>query len=1154
MRIGVCGGCLYIVYNNNNKQGKKSINLITNVFLESFSDIRGTITFADCVNTVTNNYARIVVLGNKGAGKTSFVRKMFNSAETQNTDETTIGVEILNWKINDNKKVVDVSISDFASHVIIHEAYPCLLSERSLYIVVCDSRIDVESDLKYWLGQIKNYGGSSHTWVFINQKDNHKTQFSLKSITESFSFVQNITHFSIKDDTAVLENYRADISDYILNNDMFGDIIISSAYSNVKRALEKANQNGTDYIERKEFERIVYEESLGEISNNYDELLFLLHQIGVCFWYGRIKNVNSVILNPNWITTGIYKIINWVYNNPQQHHKASLRNYNDIFTYEKLRYPYEKMQFIFYLMENYELAFHISDDEILIPLSLQENQPENLPSLKEGSTQLKFISKASLPQNFFCRFIAMHYMDILNYDNVWRYGVVLKFGDETIVVITVDKNEIVAVIMGGKKEKYTEIVKKSIESIFESYKSRDVELVESNSFTIVVEESYEEIFTNFREVIGKANFKEAYSLLPKLNRVDEVRYSQLMNDLVFLFDTSKTLKENESNWEKHSVKCMATLWGVLTNKESATETKHKTEAKLIPNVQSDDFDKGNHDMPKKEKTSKYKKGKNSQNIGEKLEKNIMLIIQEIFSNKEKISTELEKLRKQLAGTQFGHDISFEYKDESGFQCICWIECKDTDIDIYQVTGKLEQARKSIHEVRIQHWIVISPNGMVKNDLDSMENSWNVEMRYSPIENIQIWSQDKNVEEFFAINSAIHEHYYKENKTVFPEKWSEEKRVEVIKKWKSKFMPSLPLPQAWKNYLLKHKNLLTFNEQDNQIIDAYNELYGRRIHIGCLDESRNSLGISAEKHIIEWAYKNSFETIFLLGDFGDGKTYLTYSIVRKLAGMFIKSPKNAVLPIRLTLKDLREGVNEQDFLRTRLESFDAKLGEWSEIRNSHRILVILDGFDEMSTGMDSKTLAKNINRLLKCVNSFRGAKLLITSRSTVFKSVKSRLLERITPYEVLYLAQIAPQDKIDFLRKYAEEHDAIENFNKLCATHDLLGLADKPIFLDMMKTIMLDGRIAEVDNLSLYSSYVEIIMDRKKDFEYERDDDEEAVNLQHTETIRQKLMEDFAMLCFKREESNESVGITFDDLENEISEYKNNPIAKTLFKHLVRKCY
>ena len=81
------------------------------------------------------NETRVLILGDKGAGKTSLSLRLKNpKAKMPKIEASTEGVDVLNWPIpalpDKPDSAVNVHIWDFAGHVITHAAHRCFMSER----------------------------------------------------------------------------------------------------------------------------------------------------------------------------------------------------------------------------------------------------------------------------------------------------------------------------------------------------------------------------------------------------------------------------------------------------------------------------------------------------------------------------------------------------------------------------------------------------------------------------------------------------------------------------------------------------------------------------------------------------------------------------------------------------------------------------------------------------------------------------------------------------------------------------------------------------------------------------------------------------------------------------------------------------------------
>lgn len=93
---------------------------------------------------------------------------------------------------------------------------------------------------------------------------------------------------------------------------------------------------------------------------------------------------------------------------------------------------------------------------------------------------------------------------------------------------------------------------------------------------------------------------------------------------------------------------------------------------------------------------------------------------------------------------------------------------------------------------------------------------------------------------------------------------------------------------------------------------------------------------AQRKYILWLGCPEKNYILLLGDFGDGKTYFTYTLARKIAKGFIESPETGWIPLRFTLSDLRDSPMDcREFLYRRLREFGGTLSEWNDIQRDYK---------------------------------------------------------------------------------------------------------------------------------------------------------------------------------------------------------------------------
>jgi len=373
---------------------------------------------------------------------------------------------------------MNVHIWDFAGHVVTHAAHRCFLSERCLYIIVCDGRSEQRNRLEYWLDHVENYGGDSKVMIFVNLRDGHKPQIPENRLKAKYPIV-NFKYFSIHDDRMELKKFRSQVVSFMRDNPLWNKLELPSTYYAIKDELlnrfryNKKNMR-SELMTLASFHKIAEKEGIDRSVST--QLLESLHALGICLWYKNLATFDTLVLNPEWISHGIYRLINWALEATR--YRISAENYGDVFAEEQSRYPESKFPFLFQLMCEYELAYEEKGSSTyVIPFLLDEDQPPKLPEYSiDDSLMLEYTVEGALPPDVIPRFIVLRNMEIANSGRgAWRHGVVLNSGRATALVIE-DDRKIKVYVKGGDKTDYIGKLRETLNNIFETYRSKKPEL------------------------------------------------------------------------------------------------------------------------------------------------------------------------------------------------------------------------------------------------------------------------------------------------------------------------------------------------------------------------------------------------------------------------------------------------------------------------------------------------------------------------------------------------------------------------------------------------------------------------------------------------------------------------------------------------------
>jgi len=330
----------------------------------------------------------------------------------------------------------------------------------------------------------------------------------------------------------------------------------------------------------------------------------------------------------------------------------------------------------------------------------------------------------------------------------------------------------------------------------------------------------------------------------------------------------------------------------------------------------------------------------------------------------------------------------------------------------------------------------------------------------------------------------------------PRNWKSIKKQEVIKVWREKLEPLILLPEPWEKYVLSSVKVCMGNEIGYS--SQWEALYKNYVSIRFTDITGKIFDGSGLENVFNWLESEDSTVLFILGDFGDGKTFFTYVLSRILLDVYREKRGDSYIPIRLALKNYNLYGNPRDFLKGRLSEFGAKESSWNELKANNKLLIILDGFDEISKELDPETISKNIKILVGCCEEFSEIKTIITSRRHFFENNRDvqRLLERLNKPIMRCLAPLEIDANKKHLESIITDIKSKEKLNKLYEIHDILGLSSKPLFLQMIKETIDELPEETLNGVSLYEAYINKSLKRKID----QLDDENLKSLPYSEII------------------------------------------------------
>src|ERR1051325_3190697 len=243
-----------------------------------------------------------------------------------------------------------------------------------------------------------------------------------------------------------------------------------------------------------------------------------------------------------------------------------------------------------------------------------------------------------------------------------------------------------------------------------------------------------------------------------------------------------------------------------------------------------------------------------------------------------------------------------------------------------------------------------------------------------------------------------------------------------------------------------------------------EMNGEGRQIG--KDERDSLDV----YIDEWLIERGKMHISLLGEFGAGKTWFCLHYAHRQLQRFLRDPSRERLPLLITLRMFAKAMTAQQLINDALlEQYNLPFvgSAYDVFRNMNRrgkLLLILDGFDEMAKQADFQTVVDNFWELGKLADD--GSKVILTSRTEYFRWAKEsekifrgeekggRTIVLDTPkFEVLYIRPFDNDQIRDVVIRRLGDAKGSAAADRILGSENLAEMARKPVLVELLLTAL-----------------------------------------------------------------------------------------------------
>jgi internalin A len=447
------------------------------------------------------NEAKMILVGRGGVGKTSLVNLLvhgrYNPKETK-----TDGIAITQWPVKIGQDQVQLNIWDFGGQEIMHATHQFFLTKRSLYLLVLNAREgEQDGNVEYWLRLIQSFGGDSPVLIVINKAQSHAFDLNRRGLKEKFPAIRDFLQTDCESEQG-LEELRRVVLRETDQLEHLRDPFPASWFSVKDTLAHLREREGENFIPFTRYQQLCAEQGVKEAVSQ-ETLVGFLHDLGIVVNFrDDLRLADTHVLNPEWVTNGIYKVLN----DPQiAEQQGELRLEDLARVLDQQEYPRKMHLYLLDLMRKFELCYEFYDGEAssepcrsrreeaqtsmktepphvgsyrlgggdghyLVPELLGKEEPD----LREfaGAEALRFSYRYNiLPEGLLPRFIVRSRALMKKDQQRWRTGVVLEWeGNRGVVKADLqDRTVSIAVVGDGTgRRRLLTVIRADLEVIHRS--------------------------------------------------------------------------------------------------------------------------------------------------------------------------------------------------------------------------------------------------------------------------------------------------------------------------------------------------------------------------------------------------------------------------------------------------------------------------------------------------------------------------------------------------------------------------------------------------------------------------------------------------------------------------------------------------------------
>jgi len=417
--------------------------------------------------------AKVLILGEGGAGKTSLLRRLYQpDRELPTEDQTTRGIDIHRQDfVGNHGRPFRLNVWDFGGQQIYHATHQFFLTKNSLYLLVDDTRKDDKTihdeGFKFWLEVVETLSEGSPLLIFQNEKGDRSKTIDQAGIQGRFTNVKAVHGGNLEKPGSVKPLQQA-IECFVQQLPHIGE--------RVPRKWVAIREDLEQLAKRKAFiSQDDYFAAYGRhLQFDRTKALFLsqyLHDLGVFLHFQKDDRLSkTVILQNDWATDAVFRILD----------DETIKSQRGLFTAADCQRLWSEDKYadmhaeLRGLMEKFELCYRLAapyPEQWLAPQLLSPSKPPELAQWARPDDLVLRFQYPFLPRGLVSRLMVRQHRFVQQLANCWAHGALFQQNETSALVEETAKgNEIELRARGPEHKALLSVLSSDLEALNDSFK------------------------------------------------------------------------------------------------------------------------------------------------------------------------------------------------------------------------------------------------------------------------------------------------------------------------------------------------------------------------------------------------------------------------------------------------------------------------------------------------------------------------------------------------------------------------------------------------------------------------------------------------------------------------------------------------------------